>query len=107
VLAGLGYRILEAESGPKALEVWRQHKDKIDLLLTDLVMPAHPNGSELAEKLWKERPDLKVIFTSGYDEDVSGKDFIARSGLNYLQKPYDPQKLASAVRTTLDSRNLQ
>jgi two-component system, cell cycle sensor histidine kinase and response regulator CckA len=70
-------------------------------------MPAHPNGSELAETLRKERPDLKVIFTSGYGEDVSGKDLMARSGLNYLQKPYDPQKLASAVRASLDSPNLQ
>jgi PAS domain S-box-containing protein len=105
LLAELGYRILAAESGVKALEVWRQSKGSIDLLLTDLVMPDHMNGRELAEQLWTERPGLKVIFTSGYSEDVVGKDFVLRQGLNYVQKPYHPQKLALAVRECLDARN--
>ena len=105
VLAGHGYRILQAESGVKALEVWRDSKEQIDLLLTDLVMPDHMNGRELAEKLWAERPRLKVIFTSGYSADVVGKDFVLRRGLNYLQKPYHPHKLALAVRDCLDAVN--
>ncbi len=104
-LAAHGYQILQAESGLKALEVWKQSKDRIDLLLTDLVMPDRVNGRELAEKLWAERPKLKVIFTSGYSADVVGKDFVLRGGLNYLQKPYHPQKLALAVRDCLDVAN--
>ena len=76
LLAGHGYQILQAESGVKALQVWRESKDRIDLLLTDLVMPDQMNGRELAEKLWAERPRLKVIFTSGYSADVVGKDFV-------------------------------
>ena len=100
-----GYRILQAESGRKALEVWKTSKNGIDLLLTDLVMPDRMNGRELAERLWAERPNLKVIFTSGYSVDVVGKDFVLRSGLNYLQKPYPPQKLALAVRDCLDAKN--
>jgi CheY-like chemotaxis protein len=105
LLAEHGYRILQAESGLKALQVWRDSKDRIDLLLTDLVMPDHLSGRELAEKLWAERPRLKVIFTSGYSEDVVGKDFVLRPGLNYLQKPYQPQNLALAVRDCLDAVN--
>jgi len=104
ILQARGYHILEAESGAKALEVWRTHKDGIDLVLTDLVMPDRINGRELAEQLWKERPDLKVIFTSGYSAEVVGKEFVLRHGMNYLQKPYAPRKLALAVRDCLDSK---
>jgi PAS domain S-box-containing protein len=105
LLAGRGYQILQAESGAKGLQVWRENKDRIDLLLTDLIMPNQMNGRELAEKLWAERPNLKVIFTSGYSSDVVGKDFILRPGMNYLQKPYEPHKLALAVRDCLDAVN--
>jgi len=105
LLAGRGYQILQAESGAKGIQVWRENKDRIDLLLTDLIMPNQMNGRELAEKLWAERPNLKVIFTSGYSSDVVGKDFILRPGMNYLQKPYEPHKLALAVRDCLDAVN--
>ena len=68
-------------------------------------MPDRLNGRELAEKFWTERPRLKVIFTSGYSADVVGKDFVLRGNLNYLQKPYPPQKLAATVRDSLDNGN--
>jgi DNA-binding NarL/FixJ family response regulator len=74
-------------------------------VVTDLIMPDRVNGRELAEKLWAERPGLKVIFTSGYSAEVVGKDFVLRHGLHYLQKPYQPHKLACAVRECLDARN--
>ena len=105
VLSGHGYEILQAETGVKALELWQHNKKKIDLLLTDLVMPDHLNGRELAEKLRAEKPSLKVIFTSGYSADVVGKDFVLQRGLHYLQKPYDPQKLALTVRDCLDGNS--
>jgi CheY-like chemotaxis protein len=105
VLARHGYRVLQAESGVVALQVWQDSKEQIDLLFTDLVMPDRVNGRELAEKLWTERPRLKVIFTSGYSADAVGKDFVLRPGLNYLQKPYQPHKLALAVRDCLDAVN--
>jgi two-component system, cell cycle sensor histidine kinase and response regulator CckA len=103
LLTGHGYRVLHAESGVKALELWRQSKEKVDLLLTDVVMPDRLNGRELAEKLRAEQPALKVIFTSGYSADVVGHDFTLQHGLHYLQKPYDPVKLAMAVRSCLDA----
>ena len=77
---------------------------KSDLLLTDLIMPGNMNGRELAETLWMERPELKVIFTSGYSADVVGKDFRIESDVNFLQKPYHPQTLALAVRRCLDGK---
>ncbi|HVM50588.1 MAG TPA: PAS domain S-box protein [Candidatus Acidoferrum sp.] len=105
LLTRYGYQVLPAESGRQALQIWRKSRHKIDLLLTDLVMPDRINGRELAEKLRAERPGLKVIFTSGYSADVVGKDFAGRSGQHYLQKPYHPHKLALAVRDCLDAVN--
>ena len=105
LLAAQGYRVLQAESGVQAIEIWQTSKQNVDLVLTDLVMPNQMNGRELAEKLWAERPHLKVIFTSGYSVDVIGADFVLQRGINYLQKPYPPQKLAVMVRDCLDSNN--
>lgn len=103
ILRGLGYHVLEAASGAKAVEVWEAQERRIDLLLTDLVMPDQMNGWELAERLRRERPALKVVFTSGYSAEVVGKEFLLRRDANFLQKPYHPQKLALMVRDCLDS----
>jgi len=102
VLEKHGYRVLQAATGGEAVDIWRGHKKDVALLLTDLVMPENMNGRELAEKLWAERADLKVIFSSGYSADIVGKDFKLEPELNYLQKPYQPQTLILAVRRCLD-----
>ena len=107
ILQKYGYKILPAGSGAEAIESWSRHKDEIALLFTDLVMPDNMNGRELAEKLWAERPGLKVIFTSGYSADIVGKDFKLEPELNYLQKPYPPQVLALAVRRCLDDKQAE
>jgi PAS domain S-box-containing protein len=104
VLEKQGYKVLQAGTGAEAVEVWRAHKDEIHLLLTDLIMPGAMNGRELAESLWTERPELKVVFTSGYSADIVGKDFKLESDTNFLQKPYHPQTLALAVRRCLDGK---
>jgi hypothetical protein len=103
LLAAYGYNVLPAASGPKALELWQNHRAKVDLVLTDLVMPDHINGRQLAEKFWADRPALKVIFTSGYSAEVVGKDFVLQPGIHYLQKPYPPNALALKIRECLDS----
>jgi CheY-like chemotaxis protein len=105
ILQKYGYKILPAGNGIEALETWNQHKNEISMLFTDLVMPDNMNGRELAEKLWADRPGLKVIFTSGYSTDIVGKDFKLEPELNYLQKPYQPQVLALAVRRCLDDKH--
>ena len=97
-----GYRVFQTVDGQNALQVWAEYKNEIDLLFTDVIMPGGLNGRELAEKLWADKPGLKVIFSSGYGADVLGKDFRLDPDLNYLQKPYAPQTLARVVRRCLD-----
>jgi PAS domain S-box-containing protein len=103
VLLAQGYKILKAESGPKAIEVWKEKKSEIHLLLTDLVMPEQMNGRELAQKLVADRPDLKVIFTSGYSADVAGGELTPLTSSPFLQKPYQPHRLVRTVRDCLDT----
>jgi two-component system cell cycle sensor histidine kinase/response regulator CckA len=96
-LLGHGHRVLEAASGPLALEVWRKHRDEIEILLTDVVMPDGLNGIELAQRLLTEKPALKVIYASGYSADVSGGDFSGREGVDFIGKPYTPASLLRIV----------
>ncbi len=103
ILKDFGYGIFEAGSGPEAILIWEENQAKIDLLLTDMVMPGNMTGRELAEKIKVQKPGLKVIYTSGYSVETIGKDFSFRRGLNFLQKPYHPLALAKVVRDSLDS----
>lgn len=102
-LSRLGYRILEAASGIEALELWKKHRDEIQLLFTDMVMPHGVSGRELSEHLRSDKPDLKVIYASGYSAEVIEPDFELEDGLNFIAKPFDPVKLTRIVRTQLDS----
>ena len=102
VLEGLGYRVLEAPSGVAALGIWHHQKDQIHLLLTDMIMPHGLSGRELAKKLLVDKPQLKIIYSSGYSHAVMESDVVLQEGLNFLQKPYHPRKLAAAVRECLD-----
>jgi CheY-like chemotaxis protein len=102
VLKRYGYEVLEASSGVDALPVWLEHRDRISLLLTDIVMPHGVSGRDLAERLRKDKPDLKVIYSSGYSQAIGESDLVLREGLNFLQKPYHPRVLAKAVRDCLD-----
>jgi PAS domain S-box-containing protein len=102
-LAQLGYRILEAPTGVKALEVWQEHRDEISLLLTDLVMPDGMSGIVLAQRLLQQNPKLKVIYMSGYSAEVVGKDFPFAEDVNFLTKPFPAQKLAQTIRDRLDA----
>jgi PAS domain S-box-containing protein len=103
-LTKLDYRVLEAVNGAEALEIWKQQHDEIDLLLTDLLMPGGINGKELAARLLKENPKLKVVYTSGYSAEVAGKDFPLEEGVNFLTKPFEAQKLAQILRKKFDRK---
>ncbi|MGA2749500.1 MAG: response regulator [Verrucomicrobiota bacterium] len=103
VLERGGYEVIEAPTGLAALELWSEKKPHVDLLLTDMVMPDGISGWQLAEKLKAENPKLKVIYTTGYSPDLMGKDFVIKEGVNFLQKPYPPQKLVQTVRNGLES----
>jgi len=101
ILKDYHYEVLEAASGVEALKVWEKHPGKIDLLLTDMVMPEGMSGRELAEELKTRKPDLKILYTSGYSSDVMGGEMGLRDTM-FLQKPYPPPLLAKTVRECLD-----
>ena len=102
VLERQGYRVIEAESGSDALFMWEKHRDRVDLLLTDMVMPGGLSGFELAEKLRAEKPELKVIYNSGYTDDMLGENSPLRDNANFIEKPFAPDKLLRHVRDCLD-----
>ena len=100
-LSGIGYRTLAAANGRAALEIWENHRDEIDLLLTDVVMPDEPSGRQLAEQLIGDKPDLKVIFTSGYSPELAGIEFEQDLSHGFLSKPYVTDSLARTVAAHL------
>jgi len=102
VLQRHGYCIHEACSGAEALSVWSGHASKIDLLVTDMIMPGGISGRQLADQLQHERGDLKVIYTTGYSPDTISQDLALEEGVNFLAKPYPSEKLAQIVRRRLD-----
>lgn len=101
-LAKLGYTVLEAASGAGAIEVWRQKREEIRLLLTDMVMPGNMSGTDLARALLNENPRLQVIYMSGYNIELADPDFSLKEGVNFLVKPFQADKLAVTVRARLD-----
>src|SRR5438094_6696617 len=96
-----GYCVLEAANGATALSLARQHQSAIHLLVTDVVMP-EVSGRELADQLVQPRPDMKVLFMSGYTDDAVVRHGILQEGIAYLQKPFTPDTLARKVRAVLD-----
>jgi two-component system cell cycle sensor histidine kinase/response regulator CckA len=103
VLERVGYAVIEAPSGLAALEFWNEKRPHVDLLLTDMIMPDGISGRQLGEKLKAENPKLKIVYTTGYSADLLGSDFVLNEGVNFLQKPYPPQKLVQTVRNGLNS----
>ena len=99
-LEGIGYRVIQAANGPEALAALLTDS-KIALLFTDIVMPGGVRGDELARQARRVRPDLKVIFTSGYAEPSIGGRELAADG-SWLKKPYTARDLALRVRELLD-----
>ncbi|HTI99588.1 MAG TPA: ATP-binding protein [Dongiaceae bacterium] len=97
-----GYTVLEADTGKSALRHWHRQRDKIQLLITDMVMPGGMSGSDLATLLLQDRNDLKVIYCSGYTDAVLGKASPLRTNPNFLEKPFDPAVLLQKVRECLD-----
>ncbi|MEO6995573.1 MAG: response regulator [Lacunisphaera sp.] len=101
-LESLGYRVFSAPSGLAALQIWQLHRQTIELLLTDLIMPDGVSGRELAVRLREENPRLPIVYMSGYSKAVTGEGLHMNEGINYLSKPFDLTSLAKIVRASLD-----
>ncbi len=102
VLTRRGYQVLEASNGEEALRIYEERAADIHLVLTDMVMPKM-TGRELARQVREMRPDARVIFMSGYTNDVLVRTGALGPGMSFLQKPLRPEVLATKVREALDS----
>ncbi|MBF8275097.1 MAG: hypothetical protein HW390_170 [Candidatus Brocadiaceae bacterium] len=96
-----GYGVITAVNGSDAVEKFMQNRDKIHLLLFDIIMP-FKSGKQAYEEIKKINPDIKVVFMSGYDDSISNKIDIIHEGLDYIPKPVSPLKLLEKVREALD-----
>jgi CheY-like chemotaxis protein len=96
ILRGMGYHVIAVDSGEKCIEAVKKSDDPIDLLITDIVMP-EMNGRELIERVRALRPDVPVLFMSGYDRSTLASRNLSATVEHFLQKPFDSQELADAV----------
>jgi PAS domain S-box-containing protein len=101
LLAG-GYTVLEARDGEEAIRVAQQCGAPIHLLVTDVVLP-HMSGPHLAERLARDRPELRVLFVSGYADELISRSGLQEAGSAFLEKPFSPARLARKVREVLDT----
>ena len=102
ILESCGYKLFEAADGQEALEILQSKPDAIDLLVTDVIMP-RMNGPKLLKAIRRQSPDLRVLFMSGYADEVVLRD-IPDMKLNLLRKPFSPKDLADRVRSTLNTK---
>lgn len=102
LLEDYGYTFIEAADGEDAVEKFREHQCSVQLLILDLIMP-RKNGREAYEEIKKLKPDIKVIFSSGYEADIINRKGMLAEGLNYLAKPVTPKQLLAKIREALDT----
>jgi PAS domain S-box-containing protein len=102
ILQSQGYKVLTARRPQDAEALCESHSDKVDLLLTDVIMPGF-SGAELSKRLIAKRPELKVLFMSGYIDDSVVRQGVNKNEVSFLQKPFSPSSLAKKVREVLDA----
>jgi len=105
ILENTGYMVMQAGDGPSALELLRRHSGKLDLLVTDVVMPGM-SGPEVAQAVTSMRPGTHVLYTSGYTDSQIGHHGVLEPGIAFLQKPFSAHDLTRKVRSLLDDASL-
>ncbi len=106
MLEGLGYAVVTASSPTEAVDLAKQRREEIDLLITDVIMP-EMNGRDLADALLTIYPDLKCLFMSGYTASVIASQGVLEEGVHFIQKPFSARDLAAKVREVLSSHKLR
>jgi PAS domain S-box-containing protein len=101
VLTKHGYKVLAADSGRSALEVWSRKAEEIDVVFTDMVMPGGITGRDLADRLRQTKPEARIVFTSGYSPSRYGQNQNLLEGLKFVPKPYNSDKLLGAIKEAL------
>jgi len=101
ILRDHGYEVSCAVDGPAAIELWEERGGAFDVLVTDIVMPNGLKGNVLADQLRADKPDLKVIFSSGYSSNFGTESTPLPAGCSFLAKPYKPDVLVRAVHDCL------
>jgi two-component system cell cycle sensor histidine kinase/response regulator CckA len=101
MLDHLGYKVLVADSGAAALKIWEDRHGQVDVLLTDVIMP-HMSGGDLAHILREKRAGLKVLFMSGYTDDMLVGHGVLAGETQLIQKPFTADALGKKIRTVLD-----
>jgi CheY-like chemotaxis protein len=102
-LEGYGYRVLQASSAEQAIEAAERFSERIDLLLTDVIMPGM-SGRRLAEEVLSRRPQTRIVYMTGYTDDMVVQHRVLEPGVQLLQKPFSKVELAVKVRATLDAK---
>lgn len=104
ILEQAGYRVISAKDGEEGFKLFLENINDIDLVILDVIMPVM-GGKELYEKIKKIRPDLPVLFSTGYSENSIHINFVLEKDLNLINKPYGRQELLRSVRNILDNKN--
>jgi CheY-like chemotaxis protein len=100
MLEEFGYTVMEAGDGETALALFREHGDRIQLVLTDVIMPKM-DGKSLIQEIQRIRPDAKALFMSGYTADIINEQWLIDPGMNYISKPLNPDLLLGKIRSIL------
>jgi len=107
ILLQSGYTVLEARDAVEAIQVCEQHGAPIHLMMADIVLPGGVNGPHLAKQLGTSRPEMQVLYVSGYIDNAVVQYGVLDPGVAFLQKPFTPVALARKVREVLDASPLE
>ncbi len=102
VLEQNGYNVLTAANGDEAIEIWKEHGEHVELLLTDLVMPGGMGGQEVARRLQTDNSRVKVIYMTGYSPEIAGKEMRLQDAENFISKPFTREAILSKIRNCFD-----
>jgi CheY-like chemotaxis protein len=101
ILKRLGYKVLPAGSGKKAIDIYKANKDKIDLVILDMIMP-DMGGGETCDRIKEINPDIKVLLSSGYSINGEASKILERRCDGFIQKPFGMQELSAKIKETLN-----